>query len=156
MRLGSNIILSRRKIIATGIAGLVLLFAVFSLPNLLAASLKPQQAEKWIRHYLKQNAMGKNMQDLKAAGQNSPDLRTASKWEKDLNRIEQMEFISIEIRHFLVAPPTSSTRIYLVKTVIRDSDKNEKTRYFSLSARNRFFDFFWVNEHSKWKWFFSI
>ncbi|NIP38271.1 MAG: hypothetical protein GWO07_03610 [Candidatus Dadabacteria bacterium] len=152
----SNIILSRKGIAASGIAGLVLLFAIFSLPNLLAASLSQEQAEKWIRYYLKQHAMGRNMQQLKADGQSSADYKTASKWEKELNRIDRMEFVSIEIRHFLVAPPTSSTRIYMVKAVIRGADKKESTRYFSLSAQNNFFDFFWVNEHSRWKWFLSF
>lgn len=156
MKIGTGIVISRKGFIASGIAGLILLFAVFTLPNLLAPSLQPKQAEKWIRQYLKQYAMGKNIEQLKAGGQTSPDLKTSLKWERDLNRIDRMEFISLEIRHFLVAPPTSSTRIFMVKTVIRDSDKNENIRYFSLSARNRFFDFFWVNEHSKWKWFFSI
>ena len=156
MRLGSNIIGNRKKVTAAGIAGLVLLFAIFSLPNLLAPSLEPEQAEKWIRHYLKQHAMGRHMEQLKAAGLNTPNAEIAKLWQADLNRIEQMEFISLEIRHFLISPPTSSTRIFMVKAVIRDLDKNENIRYFSLSARNRFFDFFWVNEHSKWKWFFSI
>jgi phage-related protein len=156
MRLGSNIILNRKAVAASGITGLVLLFAIFSLPNLLAASLGPKQAEKWIRQYLKQHTMGSNMEQLKAAGLNTPDEQIAKRWQADLNHIDQMEFISIEIRHFLVAPPTSSTRIFMVKAVIRDSDKNENIRYFSLSASNRFFDFFWVNEHSKWKWFLSI
>ncbi len=100
--------------------------------------------------------MGINMQKLKAAGQSVPDYSTASKWEKELTDINQMEFVSIEIRHFLIAPPTSSTRIFMVKAVMRDADKNESTRYFSLSARNRFFDFFWVNEHSRWKWLLSF
>ena len=89
--------------------------------------------------------MGKHMEQLKAAGLNTPDAKIAKRWQTDLNRIEQMEFISTEIRHFLVAPPTSSTRIFMVKAVIRDTNKNENIRYFSLSARNRFFDFFWLN-----------
>ncbi|NIT13696.1 MAG: hypothetical protein GTN99_05480 [Candidatus Dadabacteria bacterium] len=156
MKIGTGIVISRKGIIASGIAGLVVLFTVFSLPNLLAASLSPVQAEKWIRYYLKQYAMGKNMQQLKKSGMSSPDFITASKWEKDLSSINQMEFVSIEISHFLVAPPTSSTRIFMVKAVIRDSDGRESTRYFSLSARNRFYDFFWVNEHSKWKWYLSF
>lgn len=156
MRFDSTLNLNRKGLMASSLGGLILLFTIFSLPTLLAASLEPDQAEKGIRYYLKHDAMAEHLEQLKVAGLNSPNRKIAERWENDLKYIEQMEFISLEIRHFLFAPPTSSTRIFMVKAVLRDTENHERVCYFSLSARNRFFDFFWVNEHSKWKCFFSI
>lgn len=71
-----------------------------------------------------------------------PDSNTSLKWEKEIQQIQEMEFDSLEIKHFLVAPPTSSKRIYMAKVVMRDSENVISTSYFSLSAQNWFFNFF--------------
>jgi hypothetical protein len=105
---------------------------------------------------MKQKLMSEHMEYLKTAGLRTPNAEVAERWKAQLQQIEQVELISMKIRHFLVAPPFSSTRIFVVKTVIHNTEKQQQPRYFSLSARNRFFNFFWVNEHSKWIWLFSI
>ena len=120
MRFDSTLNLNRKGLMASSLGGLILLFTIFSLPTLLAASLEPDQAEKGIRYYLKHDAMAEHLEQLKVAGLNSPNRKIAERWENDLKYIEQMEFISLEIRHFLFAPPTSSTRIFMVKAVLRD------------------------------------
>lgn len=137
-------------LIVISLSGLVILLAVFSLPNLLAAPLEPEQAERWIRHYLKKRLSGNYVEQLRSSGMRVPDTGMAEQWENELRDADSIEFESLEIRHFLVAPPTSSTRIYLVKVVIKGSNDERNSRYFSLTAKNRFFNFFWVNEHSKW------
>jgi len=44
----------------------------------------------------------------------------------------------------------------MVKVDLNGSNDERNTRYLSLTAKNRSFDFFWVNEHSKWMWKYSI
>jgi hypothetical protein len=156
MRFSLNIVSSRWKITFWGIAGVIVLLAIFSIPNLMAESLDPVRAEDWIRSYLKQQAMNRRMEDLRIEGISSPNAPLARKWKTDLVNVDRMQFVSLEIKHFLIAPPGSTTRIFVAKTVIRQAGKEDQTRYFSLSARNRAFDFFWVNEHSQWMWMFSI
>jgi len=156
MKSGKRIRLSRRGITAVGVAGILLLIAVFSLPNLLAARLDKKTAEKWIRQYLVKQAVQRNSDKLIEQGSTVPDFNTSLNWEKEIQQIQKMEFDSLEIKHFLVAPPTSSKRIYMTRVVMRDSEDVIRTRYFSLSAQNRFFDFFWVNEQSAWMWYLSF
>jgi len=156
MKSGKRIRLSRRGITAVGVAGILLLIAVFSLPNLLAGRLDKKTAEKWIRQYLVKQAVQRNSDKLIEQGSTVPDFNTSLNWEKEIQQIQKMEFDSLEIKHFLVAPPTSSKRIYMTRVVMRDSEDVIRTRYFSLSAQNRFFDFFWVNEQSAWMWYLSF
>lgn len=151
-----DILLNRKILVFSSLSGLVLFIALFSLPNLFAASLKPEQAERWIRHYLKMKLAQEYVEQVKKSGFNPPDAVLAEQWNKDIRKSENVVFESIEVSHFLIAPPTSSTRIYVVKTVIKGKDEQRKTRYFSLTSKNRFFDFFWVNEHSRWMWLFSF
>lgn len=151
-----NFELNRKRITISGIAGLLILFAVFSLPNLLAASLDQRQAERWIRQYLKKQVSDYYMSDVAKSSMRLPDRAMAERWESDINNIDSINFSSLEIKHFLVAPPTATSRIYVARVVLQDPDGNEEIRYFSLSAENRFFDFFWVNEHSRWMWTFSF
>jgi hypothetical protein len=154
--IGLNIILNRKILVISSFISLIILIVIFSLPNLLAASLEPKQAEDWIRIYLKKKVSAEYVEQVKNSGLNLPSTELAERWQNDIKNIEDMDFESLEIRHFLIAPPTSSTRIYVVKAIIMGLNDKKHTRYFSLTARNRYFDFFWVSEHSKWMWLFSI
>ncbi|KMP10677.1 hypothetical protein UZ36_06930 [Candidatus Nitromaritima sp. SCGC AAA799-C22] len=136
--------------------GLIALTAILSIPYLLAPSLSPEAAKKWIRLYLRNQFMTGQKENLRIAEQNLPDRQKARTWETELRRLERIEFKSVEIKQFLMAPPSTSTRIYVARVVIGDSKGQDNARYFSLSARNNIFDFFWVNEHSKIMWWFSF
>lgn len=156
MVIGFKAGINSRIIIVISLSGLIMFFVIFSLPNLLVASLEPDQAEKWIRHYLKKRLSYAYLDQLRNSGLSLPGRELAEQWGNDLRSADIIVFESLEIRHFLLAPPTASTRIYMVKVVLKGSNDERNTRYFSLTAKNRFFDFFWVNEHSKWMWKFSF
>jgi hypothetical protein len=148
--------LDRRTITVTGSGGLLLLFCIFSLPSFFAASLDPQRAEKDIRQHLKWQLSSRYMADLRAAGLGSPDVETATRLKADYEYINRLEFASVQIRHFIFVPPFTSSRLFVVKAVLRDAKHREQIRYFSFSARNKFFDFFWVAEQSRFMWLLSI
>ena len=77
--------------------------------------------------------------------------------KNDLQKIDHIPFVSLEIGHLIFVPTfITSSRVYVAKAVFRDEDGAERTRYFSLTARNNFFDFFWVNEHSRLIWWFTV
>lgn len=95
------------------------------------------------------------MARLEGEGMRLPDRQEAEQLETDLKKLKTIPFKSIEIKHFLFAPPTSATRIFTAKVVLDDGNNNSP-RYFSLSAENNIFDFFWVNEQSRWMWYFSF
>jgi len=133
-----------------------LLVIIFFMPSFFAASLDPARAEKDIRHHLKSQLSSRYMAELQAVGLSSPDVETATRWQADFEYIDQLEFASVQIRHFIFVPPFSSSRFFLVKVVLRDAKQREQTRYFSFSARNKFFDVFWVAEQSRFMWMLSI
>ncbi len=133
-----------------------MLVIIFSLPSFFAASLEPARAEKGIRQHLRQQLSSRYMTDLKAAGLSSPDFETATRWKAGYDDIDRLEFVSVQIKHFMLVPPFTSSRLFVVKAVIRDSQQRQQIRYFSFSARNKFFDFFWVAEQSRFMWILSI
>lgn len=146
----------RKTVVISGVAGLVLLFAMLSLPNLLAPTLDEAEAEKWIRLYLKKEISNRQLVELAKSGLRVPDREAAKQIGEDLRAVDEIEFLSIEVKHFLVALPTDTSRLFTARAVLRGADGQEQTRYFSLSAESRLYDFFWVNEHSRLMWAFSI
>jgi hypothetical protein len=151
-----NLKLNRRTITLSGISGLIVLFCIFSLPSFLAASLDAGRAEKEIRHYLRWQMSSQQMRDLQAAGLSLPNTEMAEKWKANLEYIDHLEFVSVKIGRFLFVPPFTSSRMFVVKVVLRDAKEQYESRYFSFSARSKFFDFFWVAEQSRWMWILSI
>lgn len=156
MKFYFNLTITPKGIAITGVGVLLLLIALFSLPNLLAESLEPGRAEQWIRSYLKKGAGIQHREALAATGKNVPDRAMAEQWQADYQRIDQTEFLSVEVKHFLVAPPGASSRIFVARVVLKEPDADPQTRYFSLSAENNLFDFFWVNEHGRLMWTFAF
>jgi hypothetical protein len=151
-----NLHLNRRVITIGGAAGLMLMLTIVSLPAFLAASLDPQRAQEEIRQYLQWQLSIQQMAEMRGAGLTSPDAEMAKLWQEQSAFIDQFEFVSVRVRHFLFVPPFTSHRMFLVKIVIRDPKQRQETRYFSLSARNRFYDVFRVAEQSKLMWLLSI
>ncbi|NIW71820.1 hypothetical protein GWN15_23585 [candidate division KSB1 bacterium] len=139
----------------SGLLGLFMLAGLFYLPNLLAPSLSAKEAEKWIRRHLKEEITLSRIERFKESENGRKAKKEAENLQIELKKLETVPFKSVEVGHFLFPPPGSSTRIYVVKVVIGDGSQGVP-RFFSLSAENNMFDFFWVNEHSRWMWFFSI
>lgn len=156
MRFRLNVGSGRRTLVFSGVGGLGLLLALFIVPALLAPSLDAMRAEEGIRTYLVRQQTQRQLAELRARGLRVPTVAMAERWQAQMQRIRQTEFESIEVRHFLFAPPTSTTRIFVVKMLCREGGKRQSTRYFTLSAENRFFDFFWVSERSRLFWLFAF
>jgi hypothetical protein len=144
-----NIKLNRWTITIGGVIGFLLLVGISSLPSFLAGSLDRERAQQEIRHYLKWPAGNQLMSEMRAAGLRSPNAEQAQHWKERAASIDQLEFVSVEIRRFLFVPPCASSRMFLVKVISRDADQQEPTRYFSLSSRNRFFNVFLVAEQPR-------
>jgi hypothetical protein len=130
--------------------------AIFSLPSFFAASLDSKRAQKEIKHYLKWQLSSHQMASLQTAGVSSPDAETAMRWQEGFEYVDHLEFVSVKVRHFLFVPPFTSSRMFVVKVVLRDTKQQVQTRYFSLSARTKFFDVFWTAEQSRLMWMLSI
>jgi len=136
---------------------LVVMLAILSIPSLFAASLDSGTAQKWVHRQLKANLATRLIEDMKAAGLQAPDRDMAERWDREFKQFERMEFVSVEVKHFIFVPTLiTSSRMFVAKAVLRPENGKEVTRYFSLSAQNNFFDFFWVAEQSRWMWWFSI
>jgi hypothetical protein len=151
-----NIKTNRKTITIGGLAGLVLMLGIFSLPALFAASLSPERAKQEIRQHMKWQLGLRQMAEIRSAGLTSPDPEIARHWKEQFYYIDQLEFESVDVRHFLFVPPFTSHRMFIAKIVIRDAKQRQETRYFSLSARNRFYGVFWVAEQARLMWLLSI
>lgn len=139
-----------------GAAGLLAMACLFSLPVLLATPLSRERAEREIRQHLKWQLSLELSAKTKAAGLASPDARLAEDWHAHSRRLDGLEFVRLEIKRFLFVPPFSSSRMYVAKVASRDAERQERTRYFSLSARSRRYDVFWVAEQPWLMWLLSI
>lgn len=146
---------NRKTLTITGIAGVIILLGICALPQLLAASLDEDRAKKEVHAYLKRDLSNRLMAELQAGGARMPDRATAQGWEDAYKRLDRTEIVSVKIGRFLFVPPFSSSRMFIVKAEIRSPDQREETRYFSLSARSKFFDVFWVSEQPRWMWTFA-
>ncbi len=66
-----------------------------------------------------------------------------------------MEFASVEVETFLFYPPFVSGRVYTIKAVIRENNKPDAIRFFSISTRSKIANYYWVDEKSRLMWFYS-
>ena len=148
---------SRQTVIISGLAGLAIIILLFSIPFLFAASLDADQARHWILDYLKKEVALQHVQDLRSSGLSLPTQEMAERWKSEMDEISQIKFLSLDIKKFILVPSfITSSRMYTVRVDLQRPNRKKETRYFSLSARNNLFDFFWVTEQSRWMWFFSI
>jgi hypothetical protein len=139
-----------------GIVLLMVILAILSAPSFLAISLDRERAQQEILHYLKWQAGTQLMAEVRATGLRAPNEEQANRWKERAAAIDHLEFVSVEIRHFLFVPPSASSRMFMVKVVSRDPNQKEQTRYFSLSSRNKFFNVFLVAEQTRLMWLMSI
>lgn len=148
---------SRQTVIVSGLAGLAAVILLFSIPFLFAAALDAERAKHWILYYLKKEAAQQHSRELQSSGLNLPTQEMAERWKAEMDEISQIEFLSLDIKKFIFVPTLiTSSRMYAVRVDLQRPNRKSETRYFSLSAKNNLFDFFWVTEQSRWMWFFSI
>lgn len=146
-----------RTVVIRGLLGIVLLFLIFSFPSLFAASLNPDKARDWILDYLRKEIILQHTQELQDSGLSLPTYATAERWQAETDEINQLKFESVAIKQFIFVPTLiTSYRIFVVKVVFMDTHHQKETRYFSLSTRNKWFDYFLVAERSRLMWLLSI
>ena len=151
MRIRINSPRHRRIIIFIAMPSAILPVAIFFILNVVALSMSPEDAEKRIRLLLQRELSQQHLAVLKQKGARLPDVETAKQWQKEIGRINSLEFVSVEVNiilpDLLLAPfmPT-----YVVKAVIRDGKRPAGTRYFWLSWSRT------DRETSKVVWFFSL
>lgn len=131
----------RDKVIIGGLAGLVLFLAIFLAPSFFAATLDEGKAEEEIRAFLKKEAANRHLSVMQAAGMDSPDAALAERMEADLIKIDRIEFISLEVARFIFTPPTTTSRLFIAKAILRDEGQKPTTRYFSLSVQKKILRF---------------
>lgn len=148
--------LNRKTITLSGVVGLIVLIGFLCLPLLFAPRLSAKRAEVEIRKCLRFQTGQSQMAQLKASGLNVPDANMASRWKADFDRLDRLEFVSLKIKRSLFSSPLSSSRVFVVKVTLREPEETSQTRYFSLSADSKLFDFFWTVERPRWVWFFAV
>jgi hypothetical protein len=156
MRLHFSLTLSPQSFRIKGLLALLIVVGIFMLPHFFASSLDEKRAIEEIRQYLKRQHANDLLEEVKASGKESPDLPMAQRWEEQSTRSGAIEFSSVEINRFVIVPPFTSFRMFVVKAVMRFEEEPEETRYFTLSSRSKLFDVFWVSELSWIFWLFSV
>ena len=142
---------NRRKRLSIALSG-GLLFGVALLVLLnLSSTLSSEEAETRVRTFLARKVTQKYMPLVMNRQGKQPDVDSARQMEKELRRIRDLKFVSIDVGRlipdFLLRPHRPT---YIVRVVLRDGDGRHPPRYFRLP---------WDGidtESSRAAWLFSI
>ena len=147
-----NISLNLRKTkILIALSGGVLLGCAFLILLNLSTSLSREDAEKRVRLLLSTKVIQRYMTALKDQNKKSFDFETAAQMKEELDRINNLKFVSVDVKRLipdiLLMPDRPS---HVVKVVLQNQNQQYPPRYFWLP---------WANidrETSKLAWLFSI
>ena len=138
-------------IIYVGLPGIILSIGVFTILYILTPSLSIEDAKNRIRLSLQRELSQKHNAMLEKTGNRLPDYDMAKQWEKEINRINNLKFVSVTIkRPFPDILLSFESPTYVVRVVFLGENRQQSIRYFWLS---------WDGidrEISKRVWFFSI
>ncbi len=138
-------------IIYVGLPGIILLAGLFAALYVVTPSIRIEDARRRIRLSLQRELSMKHNAMLKQTGNKLPDYDMAKQWEKEINQINNLKFVSATIkRPFPDILLGFDTPTYVVRVVFLDQNQQHSTHYFWLSWNG--FD----RETSKSVWFFSI
>ena len=155
MRFRFEIDAGRRRVAIFGSAGLLALLAILFAPSLLAPSLDAGRARQEVLKYLRQQLGAAQLTELRSSKLAVPDSAMSARWQGQQSQIDGLEFVSVEVGR-LPYLPFSSSRMFMIKAVLKDTDGGQYDRYFSMSARSRLYDFFWVAEQSRLLWLLAF
>lgn len=141
-----------RSITVRGVPAVILLLGILVLPYLLAGSLEPEEAERRIREYLLREVTWQQMAELESGGASVPDRETALRWEEQVNRVNDLEFVSVEVKRAILVPPLRRRTSFVAKAVFRDENRRVQTRYFWFNGTSSSS----VREGSKLEWYLPI
>lgn len=138
------------KILITLSGSVLLGFAVLILLNL-SASLSKEDAEKRVRSLLSREATQRCMAALESRNSGESDFDTAAQLKQELDRIDNMKFVSVDVRRLIPDILLSPLRpSHVVRVVLLDRNQQSPPRYFLLPYA--YID----KESSKILWLFSI
>jgi len=147
--------LENRRIAVRGLGALLGIALLLALPNLLAAPLPDDRAEAEVRSYLERQLSQRQVAQLHADGLTAPTVEMARRWQIERDRLELLEFSSLDVRSFLFTPPLVSSCLYVVRVELRFPDEDPETRFFSLTVDSRLSDFFWADEKPALLWYLA-
>lgn len=142
--------LRKTKILIALSGGVLLGCAVLILLNL-STSLSKEDAEQRVRLLLSTEVTQRCMAALKDRNKDGFDLETAARMKEELDRINNLKFVSVDVKRLipdiLLMPDRPS---HIVRVVLQNQNQQAAPRYFWLP---------WADidrETSKLAWFFSI
>lgn len=110
----------RRATTVRGIPAIILLVSIIALPYLLGGSLEPEEAERRVREYLLREVTYQQLAELESSGADTPDERMALRWKEQIDRVNNMEFVSVEVKRAVLVPPFRRRTNFAVKVVVRE------------------------------------
>lgn len=131
---------------------MILLLGLVVLPRLLTGTLGSEEAKEGVRLYYLQEVTDQQLSELEESGMSSPDQEMALRWKEQNDRLDSMEFVSIEVKRAILAPPFRRRAEFAVKAVVHYEDRQNHTRYFWFNGVYSGS----VSESSKLEWYFPI
>lgn len=119
----------RIEIAFRGWYAVAVLLGILVVPQLLARSLEPAQAEALVRQHLIAEVTSDLLAERRAEGDPIPDAATAGRWGSELERVRRVRFRAVEVRRALVVPPFRRRTNFVVKATI---EGEAVPRYFWL------------------------
>ena len=150
MKFRTRIVFRRSTITVSGVSAIILLLGIVVLPYLWDGSLEPEEAEEAIRLYLLGEATEQYLVELEDGSTGLPTREMGLRYEEEVDRVNSLEFVSVEVRRTIIPPHLRRGTNFVVKAVIRDQGQHTETRYF------------WFDEHivvretSKLHWYIPI
>lgn len=142
---------NRRKTLSLALSGSLLFGVAFLVLLNLSTTLSDEEAETRVRTFLARQVTQKYMPLVMNRQGKQPNVDSARQMEKELRRIKDLKFVSIDVGRlipdFLLRPHRPT---HIVRVVLRDDDGQHPPRYFRLP---------WDGidtESSRAAWFFSI
>ena len=141
----------RRSRVFILLSGSVVLGVVVSILFNLSSTLPREEAEQRVRGLLAREITQKYMSVVTRNQGALPDADSARQLEKELRRIRELEFVSVDVGKLvpsILLRPHMPTHV--VRVVLRDKDRQYPPRYFWLP---------WAyvgHETSRYAWFFSL
>ncbi len=135
----------------SGVFAIILLSGWLAIPYLLDYSLfsiTPEEAEEGIRLYLLSEVTDQYLVD-EDGNMGIPSRETALRLEEEVDRVNNLEFVSVEVRRTIIPPHLRRSTHFVVKAIIRDRE-NIQTRYFWSDASRV------VRETSKLHWYIPV
>jgi len=140
----------KTKILVTLSGGVLLGCAVLILLNL-STSLSKEDARKRVRLLLSKEVTERYTAILKDKDADGFDIETATQMKEELNRVNNLKFVSVDVRRLipdiLLAPHRPT---HIVRVVMQNQNQQHTQRYFWLPYA--YID----KETTKLLWIFSI